>query len=162
MAVTMTDGEVRDFLSHGTRTGKLASIALSGQPHVAPIWFMVDDGGPRSWRWSSPPGRSRRRVGPWSDTYAFSLLVDDQRPLFAFVKLTGTVTISEDLDEVGRWAPRIGGRYMGADRGDEFVRRNGVPGELLVRLRPSRLSPSAASPTDAAIAGQAGTAAAKN
>ena len=51
---------------------------------------------------------------------------------------------------------------MGADRGDEFVRRNGVPGERLVRLRPSRLSPSAASPTDAAIAGQAGTAAAKN
>ena len=39
-----------------------------------------------------------------------SLLVDDQRPLFAFVKLTRTVTISEDLDEVGRWAPRIGGR----------------------------------------------------
>ena len=39
-----------------------------------------------------------------------SLLVGDQRPLFAFVKLTGTVTISEDLDEVGRWGPRIGGR----------------------------------------------------
>jgi hypothetical protein len=28
--------------------------------------------------------------------------VDDQRRLFAFVELTGTVTISEDLDDVGR------------------------------------------------------------
>ena len=48
---------------------------------------------------------------------------------------------------------------MGGARGDELVRRNGVPGERLVRLRPSRLSPSAASPADVAIAGQAGTAA---
>jgi hypothetical protein len=51
---------------------------------------------------------------------------------------------------------------MAADQGDEFVRRNGVPGERLVRLRPRRSSASAASPTDAAIVGQAETAAAKN
>ena len=29
----------------------------------------------------------------------------------------------------------VGGRYMGADRAQEFGARNGVPGELLVRLR---------------------------
>ena len=68
-----------------------------------------------------------------------SLLVDDERPPFAFVKLTGEVTISEDLDEIRTWATRIGGRYMGADRADEFGRRNGVPGELLVRLRPAKV-----------------------
>ena len=28
---------------------------------------------------------------------------------------------------------------MGADRAEEFGRRNGVPGELLVRLRPTRV-----------------------
>ena len=37
------------------------------------------------------------------------------------------------------WAARIGGRYMGDDRAEEFGRRNGVPGELLVRLRPTRV-----------------------
>jgi hypothetical protein len=51
---------------------------------------------------------------------------------------------------------------MGADRADEFGRRNGVPVELLVRRARAALSPSAASRTDAAITGQAGTAAAKN
>jgi hypothetical protein len=35
--------------------------------------------------------------------------------------------------------PAIGGRYTGADRAEEFGRRNAVPGELLVRLRPQRL-----------------------
>jgi hypothetical protein len=28
---------------------------------------------------------------------------------------------------------------MGADRAEEYGRRNGVPGELLVRVRPTRV-----------------------
>ena len=36
-------------------------------------------------------------------------------------------------------ATRIGGRYMGADRAQEFGRRNGVPGELVVRVRPTKI-----------------------
>jgi hypothetical protein len=46
--------------------------------------------------------------------------------------------VSHDLDEMLVWATRIGGRYMGADRAQEFGRRNAVEGELLVRLRPTR------------------------
>ena len=38
-----------------------------------------------------------------------------------------------------RWATEIGGRYMGADRAEEYGARNGVAGELLVRLRPSNV-----------------------
>ena len=33
----------------------------------------------------------------------------------------------------------IGGRYMGADRADEYGTRNGVPGELVVRVRPTKV-----------------------
>ena len=47
--------------------------------------------------------------------------------------------IIEVLDEVRHWATRIGGRYMGLDRAEEYGARNGVPGELLVRLRPQRV-----------------------
>ena len=38
-----------------------------------------------------------------------------------------------------RTATVIGARYMGADRAQEFGRRNGVPGELVVRLRPAKV-----------------------
>ena len=31
------------------------------------------------------------------------------------------------------------GRYMGADRAEEYGRRNGVPGELVVRIRPTKV-----------------------
>ena len=48
------------------------------------------------------------------------------------------MAISDDLDDVRHWAGVIGGRYMGADRADEYGERNGVPGELLVRLTPDQ------------------------
>ena len=36
-------------------------------------------------------------------------------------------------------ATRTGARYMGADRAEEFGRRNAVPGELVVRVRPTKV-----------------------
>ncbi len=36
-------------------------------------------------------------------------------------------------------AMRIGGRRIGADRGEGFGRRKAVPGELLVRARATRV-----------------------
>jgi PPOX class probable F420-dependent enzyme len=136
MTAPMTDAQVRAFLSTGTRTGKLAWVGASGQPHVAPIWFVVDDAAEElevvfNTGGDSAKGRALRRDP------RISLVVDEEAPPYAFVKLTGTVSISDDPDEMVRWATRIGGRYMGAARADEFGRRNGGPGELLVRLRPT-------------------------
>jgi PPOX class probable F420-dependent enzyme len=138
MAERMNEQEVRAFLAHGTRTGKLAWVGPTGQPHVAPIWFLVDDTADAvevvfNTGATSAKGKAIRRDP------RVSLLIDDERPPFAYVKLTGSVTVSEDLDELRHWATRIGGRYMGADRAEEFGARNGVPGELLVRLRPEKL-----------------------
>lgn len=42
------------------------------------------------------------------------------------------------------WATKLGGRYMGADRAEEYGKRNGVPGELVMRVRPSRILAQAA------------------
>ncbi len=53
--------------------------------------------------------------------------------------IEGRVELSADLDEVLRWATVLGERYMGQDRGAAFGARNAVPGELLVRLRPSKI-----------------------
>ena len=47
--------------------------------------------------------------------------------------------ISEDPEELLYWATRIGGRYMGADLADEFGKRNAVPPEVVVRVRPERV-----------------------
>ena len=42
MPHAMTPDEVRAFLSRGTRTAKVATSLPDGQPHVMPVWFVLD------------------------------------------------------------------------------------------------------------------------
>ena len=42
--------------------------------------------------------------------------------------------------ELLRVATLIGGRYMGVDQAEAYGARNGVPGECLVRLRPTNIA----------------------
>src|SRR5437588_7173467 len=130
----MRPPEVASFLSHGTRTAKLATSGPGGQPHVRPVWFMLngEELGFTTWG-DSVKGRNLRR-NPRA-----AVIVDEEVAPYAFVHIRGHVTLSEDLEELLRFATVIGGRYMGADRAEEFGRRNAVPGELLVRLRPERV-----------------------
>lgn len=126
----MTDDQWRAFVSHGTRTGKLSTVRADGSPHIAPIWFLLDgDDLVFNTGKETVKGRNLARDG------RVALCVDDDRPPFAFVVLQGRAELSEDIGQLQQWAGRIGARYMGEDRAEEFGKRNGVPGELLVRVR---------------------------
>ncbi|MBJ6647455.1 PPOX class F420-dependent oxidoreductase [Streptomyces griseoincarnatus] len=130
MGQKMTEEEWRAFVSDGTRTGKLATVRADGRPHLAPIWFVLDgDDVVFNTGAATVKGRNLARDG------RIALCVDDDRPPFAYVILEGRARLSEDLEELRHWAARIGARYMGEDRAEEFGARNGVPGELLVRVR---------------------------
>jgi PPOX class probable F420-dependent enzyme len=132
----MSDEESRAFLAaEPPRTGKLATVRKDGRPHVAPIWFELDDDGSIVFTTGADTlkGRSIRRDP------RVCLCVDDERPPFSFVVVDGKVDVSEDVDELLLWATRIGGRYMGAENAEAYGRRNAVPGELLVRLRPTHV-----------------------
>jgi PPOX class probable F420-dependent enzyme len=135
MARDMTDDERRAFLLSGTRTGKVAWISPRGNVHVAPIWFVLD-GDDVLFNTGADTAKGRALT----EGTRISLVVDDQAPPFSYVKVDGTVSISEDPEELVAVATRIGGRYMGADRAEEFGKRNGVPGELVIRLRPTKLA----------------------
>ena len=115
-------------------TAKLATVRADGRPHVAPIWVGVD-GTQLLFNTGADTlkGKSLRRDP------RVSLCFDDERPPFSFVIVEGTVELSEDPDELLRWATIIGGRYMGAGRAEEYGARNGVPGELLVRVTPTHV-----------------------
>ena len=129
----LTD-DVIEFLAEGTRTAKLGYVAADGRPLVAPVWFVADG---RELVFNTgkdtAKGRALRRDP------RVVVCVDDERPPFSFVQVQGEVTLSEDPEELIATATRIGGRYMGADRAQEFGRRNGVPGELVVRVRPTKI-----------------------
>lgn len=125
---------VVEFLSAGTRTGMLGYAAADGRPLVAPVWFVVDDG-----QLAFNTGRDTSKGRALARDPRTVICVDDPHPPYSFVQVQGVAEIGEDPADVLDIATRTGARYMGADRADEFGRRNAVPGELVVRLRPTKV-----------------------
>jgi PPOX class probable F420-dependent enzyme len=128
----MDEAQWRAFLRAPVRPAMLATTRKDGRPHVAPIWYDLDDDGTLVFTTGADTvkGRTIRRTG------VVALCVQDDQPPFSFVMIDGDATCTDDVAQVRPWATRIGGRYMGADRAEEFGARNGVAGELLVRVTP--------------------------
>ena len=130
----MTEEQWPLFVLGAPRPAVLATVRADGRPHAAPIWIDIEDGA----IWfntgvDTVKGRNLAR------TRQATICVQDDRPPFSFVVVEGTVELIDDLEVVRRWATRLGGRYMGADRAEEYGVRNGVPGELAVKLTPAKV-----------------------
>jgi PPOX class probable F420-dependent enzyme len=126
--------KVVEFLSAGTRTGMLGYVAADGRPLVAPVWFVVDDG---QLVFNTHRNASKSRALARDSRVV--MCVDDPHPPYSFVQVQGVATVTEGPQDVLDIATRTGARYMGADRADEFGRRNAVPGEVVVRVRPTKV-----------------------
>lgn len=113
------------------RTAKLAVVRKDGSPHVAPIWVALD-GDEIVFTTSADTVKGKAILRD----PRVCLCWDDERPPFSFLTITGTARVVNDDAELLRWATLIGGRYMGADRAEEFGRRNAVPPEMLIRVTP--------------------------
>jgi len=130
----MSVEERRAFLLEGTRTAKLGVTRRDGSPYVLPVWSVLDgDDVVFTTGAETVRGRALRRDG------RASICVDEERPPYAFVRINGSATLSEDLGEMRRWARLISTRYMGEALADRYTERNAVPGELLVRVTPRRI-----------------------
>ena len=133
----MSDAEVTEFLAtEPPHTAIVATTRKDGRPHVAPVWYAVDSDGAIFFT----TGADTVKGKTIARDPRIALCIDDERPPFSFVTLEGSADVIDDVDQVRHWATVIGGRYMGADRAEEYGARNGVPGELLIRLRPQRVS----------------------
>jgi PPOX class probable F420-dependent enzyme len=134
MGRQMTAAEARVFMAHGTRTAKVATTMSDGRPHVMPVWFVLDgDAIVFTTPGQSVKGRALRRDP------RVALVVDEEVPPYAFVHIRGRAEISEDPEQLLRFATEIGARYMGIDRAEEFGTRNAVHGELLIRITAERV-----------------------
>ncbi len=132
----MTEAEWKAFLNAGTRTGKLALVLPSGRPTVTPVWFTYDDDDViRMNTWGASAKAKALALDPRA-----SLLVDLEEPPYAFVRIDAEARIvDDDLELCRRVATKVGGRYMGADRAEEYGERNSTEGEVVVELHPTRV-----------------------
>jgi PPOX class probable F420-dependent enzyme len=126
--------EVIEFLSAGTRPAMLGYVAADGRPLVAPVWIIVDNGElVFNTARESAKGRALARDS------RVVICVDDPHPPYSSVQVQGTASVHDGADDLLEIATRIGRRYMGAHRAEEIGRRNAVPGELVVRVRPTKV-----------------------
>ena len=132
----MSKEEIRRFLNHGTFTGKLATVRKDGSPHVAPIWFVVEDNNDDI---ILTTGRESLKGKDIQRDPRVSISVDDQTPPYSFVIVNGTAQISEEPSYLLKWATKIAERYMGPDNAKSYGKRNSVEGELLIRVKPTKI-----------------------
>src|SRR5258708_4128813 len=116
----MSPEEALAFLAEGARTATVAVVREDGSPLVTPLWFLVETDGSIIFMTGehSVKGRAFRRDG------RVSLCVDDDRPPFAYVRVDGRASLSDDLAELRGYATKIAARYMGEDRAEEYGERN--------------------------------------
>jgi PPOX class probable F420-dependent enzyme len=134
LARRMTKTEYQSFLRDSARTAVLATVRADGRPHAAPVWFDLDgDTFVFTTGQNTVKGRNMLRDP------RVTLCIDDDDPPFHFVIIEGTAELTSEDPTLLHWATRIGGRYMGTKRADEYGQRNAVPTELLVRVAPEKI-----------------------
>jgi PPOX class probable F420-dependent enzyme len=137
----MSDEENKKFLMFGTRTAKLSTIRKDGSPHVVPIWFVLDNNDNNDTRIIFTIGHDSLKANNMIREPRVCICVDDQIPPFSFVKIDGVAEINQKppRNEILKWATRIAERYMGKNNADSYGKRNSEEGELLVRIKPTRI-----------------------
>lgn len=137
----MSDVEIKKFLMFGTRTAKLSTIRKDGSPHVVPIWFVLDNNDNNDTHIVFTTGHDSLKANNMIREPRVCICVDDQIPPFSFVKIDGIAEINQKppRNVILKWATRIAERYMGKNNADSYGKRNSEKGELLVRIKPTRI-----------------------
>jgi PPOX class probable F420-dependent enzyme len=134
LAERMTRSEYYSFLRDRARTAVLATVRADGRPHAAPVWFDLDGD-----TFVFTTGQDTVKGRNLGRDPRVALCIDDENPPFHFIIVEGTAKLTSEDPDLLQWSTRIGGRYMGAERANEYGQRNAVPSELLVRVTPHKI-----------------------
>jgi len=131
----MTNAEYKAFMLEGTKTGKLATVRTNGRPHVVPIWFTLDGDDILFMTMRSSVKTKNMLHNP-----RVAISVDHSEPPYHFVLVEGKAIFDDvSMDELLKWSTQIGGRYMGAERAEEYGKRNATPDEALIRVKVDKI-----------------------
>ena len=110
----MTQQEIAAYLAE-THVAHLVTVRANGRPHVAPVWFLEENG--QAFVMADANALKVRNI---QRNPAVSLsIATDQRP-FKYVVLNGEAQVVEE--DVARMVERICVRYDGPVRGVEFAK----------------------------------------
>jgi nitroimidazol reductase NimA-like FMN-containing flavoprotein (pyridoxamine 5'-phosphate oxidase superfamily) len=136
MSLVMTGQEREAFLAD-VHVGVISIPEAGRGPLTVPIWYSYDPGGELRvvTGLTSRKGQLLERAG------RFSLCAQTETPPYKYVSVEGPI-VAIDAADLERHVRPLARRYLGAQRGDEYVestRTESNPAEnVLVRMRPQR------------------------
>ncbi|CAN5482274.1 PPOX class F420-dependent oxidoreductase [soil metagenome] len=107
--IVMTPDEITDFVTN-SRTGTLATIGVTGQPHLVAMWYGVLDGE----IWVETKAKSQKAVNLYRDP-RFTFLIEDGDTYDTLrgVSFEGTAEIVDDPDTIFKVGVSVWERYNG-------------------------------------------------
>lgn len=130
----MSEDEINEFLTEGTRTGKISTVRRNGLPHIAPIWFVWEDGKVFFTTMNTSIKAKNIISNP-----KVSFCTDEQFPPYSFVVVEGNAKIEQNHKDLLQWTTKLASRYMGEENSEKIGRRNCVEGELLIEITPIKI-----------------------
>jgi PPOX class probable F420-dependent enzyme len=115
------------------RIGRLITIGRDGAPHVAPIWYVYDEG-----TFLILTDETSLKVRNIKRDPRVVLCIDDERPPYHYVIARGEAVLAPPLGEAWRLALAV--RYLGTEIGRRYVESTGADNEILIRLAPTSYS----------------------
>jgi len=136
MSTAMTQQEKEAFLAD-VHVGILSIPQEGRAPLTVPVWYGYEAGG-EIW---FVTGRGSHKGQLLALGLSVSLCVQDEQPPYKYVTVEGTVSAVKP-SEVERDVRPLAHRYLGRERGDQFIATTGGAEareeNILVRIRPRR------------------------
>jgi PPOX class probable F420-dependent enzyme len=108
-SIVMSEAEIVDFVNN-SRTGTLATIGPSGQPHLTAMWYAVVDGE----IWLETKAKSQKAVNLKRDPRVSFLLEDgDTYDTLRGVSFEGVAEIIDEPEALHRVGVSVWERYTG-------------------------------------------------
>src|SRR3712207_1758633 len=115
----MSQEEITEFLMERTFTGKISTINKDGSPHIAPIWYILDEDNRVTFTTYFKSAKGRNLL----HNPRISFCVDDQALPFSFVIIEGIAEIISESDNLLAWTTKIEERYMGKKLSEGYGER---------------------------------------
>ena len=132
MSFTMTNEEREAFLAD-LHVGILGINAEGRAPVVVPIWYSYEPGAEIVFI----TNKGTKKVDLLKKAGCFSLCVQNEQSPYSFVSVEGTVISIKKANHQRDLTP-LAQRYLGVEKGNQYVNDTQGDSEVLVRMRPER------------------------
>jgi PPOX class probable F420-dependent enzyme len=133
--MAMSSAEIDTFLN-GVHLARVATVRPNGRPHVAPVWYLWEDG---TFYFETSRSAVKAKNLRSNPNIAITVDVSEGGLRLRYVILEGPATLIENKETVRKLTKRIYGRYVGVEalQTPTLIEMLKVD-NLIVRVKPTK------------------------